>query len=119
MTIPRWPSTLPRQMLADGQGETLPDGLLRSENDAGPVKVRRRSSATVWEIVGTFAMTHAQYDAFREFVDEEIAGGALPFEFPHQRDCALYRLVRLRPGDVTATRVATGWRVSVKVEVLP
>jgi hypothetical protein len=119
MALPRWPVALPRQMMLEGQGEKLPDGLLRSDNDAGPAKVRRRSSATPWEMAGTFRMTHAQYDAFRAFVDQDIAGGALPFEFPHQRDCAAWLLVRVKPGDVTAVRVGPGWRVSMKLEVLP
>lgn len=119
MALPRWPTTLPRQMMLDGQGENIPDGLLRSENEAGPAKVRRRSSATPWELVGTFRMTNTQYDAFRAFVDATIAGGALPFEFPNQRDCAAYHLARIKPGDVTASRVGPTWRVSIKLEILP
>ncbi len=119
MTLARWPSTLPRQMMLDGQGETLPDGLLRSDTDAGPAKVRRRSSATPWEMSGTFRMSHTQYDAFRAFIDADLAGGALPFEFPDQRDCAGWLLARIKPGDVTAARIGTGWHVSLKIEVLP
>jgi hypothetical protein len=119
MALVLWPEALPRLFLLAGYSETVPDGLLRSENDAGPAKVRRRSSASIWEASGAMSMSAAQYAAFRAFLDDDLGGGALPFEFPDQRAPTGYWLARIRPDSVEASRVGPRWRVSFKVEVLP
>lgn len=119
MPNPVWPAALPRQFLAASATETVPNGLLRSENDAGPAKVRRRSVATPWEASGAMLMTQAQYVAFRDFLAADLAGGASVFWFPNQRASTGSWLARIKPDSVEASRLGPRWRVTFKVEVLP
>lgn len=83
--MPTWPATLPQAPLADGYHEGGPGGLLVREPDAGPPEVRRRSTAGRQPIAAQYAVTAAQLATFELFVRDDLAGGALAFDWPHPR----------------------------------
>lgn len=76
-----WPSTLPQHLLVQGFGQSLPEGRVRSANDVGPPKVRRRSSQNVHIITGQMVMTFDQWADLQTFVNSTTGGGTLPFLF--------------------------------------
>lgn len=79
MTIPVYPEDLPPYFLVDGFSYTFPDGRVKSQPDSGPPKMRRRTSAVVTPIAGAFDGSNNDFLRLRAFIDEECAGGALPF----------------------------------------
>jgi hypothetical protein len=76
-----WPPTLPQHLLVQGFGQSLPEGRVRSANDVGPPKVRRRSSQNVYIITGQMVMTFDQWADLQTFVNSTTGGGTLPFLF--------------------------------------
>mgnify|MGYP006976729380 CR=1 FL=1 len=76
-----WPSTLPQYLLVQGFGQSLPEGRVRSANDVGPPKVRRRSSQNIYTITGQMVMTFDQWADLQTFVNSTTGGGTLPFLF--------------------------------------
>ena len=86
-------------MLRSGYTEGFGDGLLRSSMDAGPAKVRRRSSFTPSLLTGTFRMTRDQLFAATAFIRGPLIGGSLPFYIPDPmrgpEQSALVRFVTL------------------------
>ena len=76
-----WPSTLPQHLLVQGFGQSLPEGRVRSANDVGPPKVRRRSSQNIYIITGQMVMTFDQWADLQTFVNSTTGGGTLPFLF--------------------------------------
>jgi len=119
MTVPTWPDTLPQRFLVNGNQEATGDGRLRSPTDTGPGKVRRRSSAVVNPLGGTLRMNAAQLAIFDGFIDSDIAGGSLPFNFPAPYGAGTW-LVQI--GDTMPSRANVGgdrWNVTLALEVLP
>ncbi|MFU0504005.1 hypothetical protein [Pseudaminobacter sp. NGMCC 1.201702] len=58
--VDAWPASLPQYLLRDGYSGGLGDGRIRSRPDAGPPKVRPRSSAMPEPLQGRMMMTGAQ-----------------------------------------------------------
>lgn len=112
-----WPSTVPQYMLVGSYSEEAPNNLISSSVSVGPAKVRRRTTAGVGKISGSFMMTSAELALFETFVSSTIQDGALPFTFPNQRGGAT-KLVRLIPSYSIAP-FGLNWSVSVELEVLP
>lgn len=81
--MPTWPATLPQRPLADGFEETGRDGVLRTRMDAGPPKTRRRTTAGSSRMRCTFRLTTAQRATFVTFVESDLAGGALAYDWLH------------------------------------
>ncbi|WEX07368.1 hypothetical protein [Chelativorans sp. AA-79] len=77
-----WPFTLPQSMRLSGFNRGLPDNRLRSQNDVGPAKVRRRASLAPYPISGDMIMTREQWGLLADFVNRTTGGGTLPFYFP-------------------------------------
>lgn len=119
MALARWPASLPQYFLRSSYSEGTGKSVIRSEMDTGPAKLRRRSRAVVRPVDGSLLMTGDQYETFVTFVENTIGGGALPFEFPHQRRPGEFWLVRLADPDVMATPKGPLWQVQLKIEVLP
>lgn len=114
-----WPASLPQKLLVEGYSEGLADGRLISQMDAGPAKVRRRSSAMPRPLQGSMIMTSAQLATMRTFVNTTLIGGSLPFDFPDPATGATL-LVRCA-GSVPALTNLGGayWNVSLDLEILP
>ena len=116
-----WPATLPQTFLIDGFAEGLSiKNVIRSSNDTGPAKVRRRSTASPRPINGAMDMTDQQLQTLKNFINGELAGGSLPFYFPAQPPFVGTYLVRfneeLPQWDWFAPHV---WKVDIKLEILP
>jgi hypothetical protein len=84
MAIPVWPLELPQRVLTDGYSEKARDGRMFSRTSAAPGKVRRRYSSAVLPVAAAIIVTYEQKSRLERFIDEEIAGGVLPFTMPDQ-----------------------------------
>ncbi|WP_437871287.1 hypothetical protein ACSD7O_22190 [Methylorubrum extorquens] len=82
MSPPFWPDDLPRHFEREGFRRTLGDGRLRSRTTTGPGKERRRSRAIVEPFTAQLKVTRAQLLRFDRFLDQDLAGGTLPFIMP-------------------------------------
>lgn len=83
MAIPAWPETLPYIPTVNGTGpQTLYQAPLRTEMEDGPVRQRRRSTATWSAVALRFRMTNAQYQTFKDFVTDTLNHGASRFTMP-------------------------------------
>lgn len=78
--MPTWPATLPAPQVA-GYALNPVDMTARTEMEAGPARVRRRSSARVDMVPVRWSMTDAQMEIFRAWFDSptEADGGAAWF----------------------------------------
>lgn len=122
MAASLWPITLPQIFLIDGYARAIASSknLIRSSTDVGPPKIRRRSTAAPVPMSGVFDMTSAQIAILSEFVDGEIEGGALPFQFPAQPPDSGSYLVRFGEELPQFDWLAPGhWKVDIKLEILP
>lgn len=100
MTIPIWPSDLPRPR-RDGYGSVLPDGRSSTQPEAGPPRVRRRFSAAVATRQLTIDVDADGRMRFWRFWREDTVGGSLPFWIPD------WTLEGLPIGDEAGTALAT------------
>ena len=73
--MPSWPATLPAPMVA-GYALNPVDMTARTEMEAGPARVRRRSSARVDMVPVRWSMTDAQMAIFRAWFDAPFLGNA-------------------------------------------
>jgi hypothetical protein len=114
-----WPATVPHCFTFDSLVAGLPDGRLRSQTDAGPAKVRRRSSAMPRPLAGQLVMTYAQWADLETFATVTTDGGALPFTFPSPTG-GTDLLVRFGESLPTWRRYGIGKvMVDLQLEVLP
>jgi hypothetical protein len=110
---------LPQSPLNEPFSYAVGSALVRTQMDAGAAKVRRSLSKPVDLISATYLWTDSERDVFKNFVENTIQGGALPFQY------ALcggdYMLVRLVPeGETlyTISRQSNKWSVTVTLEVV-
>lgn len=80
--MPTWPASLPQFLLVDGFEIEFAENRLRSDNDAGPAKVRRRTTLNVGIMRGSMVMDCAQKATFQTFVNDTLLGGTIAFDFP-------------------------------------
>jgi hypothetical protein len=79
--IARWPSELPRPLRA-GYQRTSGESRLRTTNDKGPARQRRRFSSVTDTLDLTFILTMNEWARLLRFYREETLDGALPFIMP-------------------------------------
>lgn len=77
-----FPATLPGPD-AEQFTETLGDGRIRTENDMGPVKVRRRYTAVLDVLEVAYHLTQTQAGTLRTFYRTDTKGGTLQFDYTH------------------------------------
>jgi hypothetical protein len=140
MTLAIWPPELPFPTRGSYQFSTG-EGRLRSRNDAGPVRQRRRFSSVVNTVDMTFILTADQWARLQRFYDEELAQGEMPFVQPDfSRDgwplsdengavlttetgaailIAATHIVQFGEGLPNATPLGVGWSVAMRLEILP
>ena len=82
MAAPSWPAGLPQKLHVEGQASRPANNTIRSSVDAGPSKVRRRSTAAVRPLTGKMWLKSSQRQMLEEFYTIDLASGALPFLFP-------------------------------------
>lgn len=81
MTVPYWPSDLPRPNRAGYQRQT-DDPRLARRAEAGPPAYRRRWSSTTRSVALVIDVSRSQKAIFDDFHDEVTASGSLPFWMP-------------------------------------
>ncbi len=82
-----WPADLPQYFEADSYSYEPGSGVIRTQMDAGPPKVRRRFTAVYNVHRGAMIMSRTQFTTyFQPFVDTTLGGGVLEFIFPNPID---------------------------------
>jgi hypothetical protein len=121
--MPTWPSSLPDAPLQQGYQEQVPNTLVRTEMDKGPAKVRRRSTAGTRAFTVNLLLTEAQVVTLDSFIDQDLDGGALRFDWTHPRTGAAvqFRLVPIGNDGLVSYQAVTGnrYRVQMRLEILP
>jgi hypothetical protein len=77
----QWPITLQQLANQSGFNYEIGNTVIRSENDIGAPKVRRRFTKSVDKMSVTINCTRTQWNTLYNFFDVTLAGGTLPFEF--------------------------------------
>jgi hypothetical protein len=77
--MPSWPATLPQEPNNGEYKETPPHVLIQDDNQEGPANARRRLG--VRKLSLPFRFDAVQTDIFDAWLDTDIAGGALSFDF--------------------------------------
>jgi len=123
MAVYRWPTSLPQKPLIDGYKRVVPNNLIRSSMDTGSDKVRKRGRFKPQEISASYVLTAAQRNTLEAFVHDNIAEGAICFNWPHPE---LNRLVRARLKasqdgvlEFSPYKTTTRWAVTLKLEIWP
>lgn len=123
MAVYRWPTSLPQKPLVDGYKRVLPNNLIRSSMDTGSDKVRKRGRFKPQEISASYVLTAAQRNTLESFVHDNLAEGAICFNWPHPE---LNKLVRARLKasqdgilEFSPYRDTTRWSVTLKIEIWP
>lgn len=117
-----WPVSLPVQPLEKGYNEGIPDNTLRSGNDAGPAKVRRKAGLIPFPMAVVMLCTAAQVGTLQTFVNTTLSGGALRFEWTHPRTGATVEARFLPNGNKLVDLVPSGpfrWTATFTLEILP
>ena len=119
MANPVWPVGLPQLTAVEGYGEAPPDTALRTNMDAGPAKVRRRSTAGIRPLSVQFDLDAAQVETLDAFYVATLQGGALSFDWVHPRTQAAATLRFVQPPAYRPHGSDAAWRAVVQLEVLP
>lgn len=120
-----WPGGLP-QFVNISPRRTRQNQILRSKNDAGPPKQRRKFTANLTTFDVTMTFTGAQMDIFDTFFDGTINGGVDEFSWVDPFDNSAVTAMRFtrtptftQVGQDGTTYATSVWRGSMQLEVLP
>jgi hypothetical protein len=121
--MPTWPSSLPDYVLVQGYEENTPNTLVRTQMDKGPDKVRRRYTAGTRTFGAQLELTGAQVATLESFLENDLDGGALRFDWTHPRtqNSVSFRFVPLRD-DTLVSYSGLGndyYRAQMQLEILP
>lgn len=97
MSNPTWPPSLPQYPNQDGFSEEQADNTIRTQFDAGTMKLRRRYTAAPIKFTMSFTLTAAQKTTLETFFNTTLAGGSLPFDWVKPSDNAAATFVFRSP----------------------
>lgn len=111
-----WPAGLPQSFNASGYNEdrSRKNTLIRTKMDAGPDKVRLRSTAGPLLVSGVMHMTTSQLATLDTFVDTTTNGGVDQFDFPYRTGTESVRFLKMPK---YKSKGADLWDVSFTLEV--
>lgn len=123
MAVYRWPTTLPQVPQFNGYKRSLPNNLIRSSMDTGSDKVRKRGRFKPEVVSATYLLDNAQKTTLENFVHDNLAEGAICFNWPHPELNKLVR-ARLKAGnngifDIQPYSTSLMWQVSLELEIWP
>ena len=122
-TAINWPSTLPQSFQQSSYSESPQSGLIRTNMDSGPPKVRRRFTALVTTYKGSMILTNTQVATFKSFFTSTIKYGSLSFNFPDPTNLLSTIEVLLKANDPPYNLVPDGetldWMISFELESVP
>src|SRR5690606_8662050 len=101
-----------------GFHETVPDNVLRSQTDAGPAKLRRRSTSGVRGLTLAYMLSKAEVAALESFYLDTLAGGIVSFTLAHPRTGGNVTCRFKKPPAYVALNGAV-FRAGLELEVLP
>jgi len=112
-----WPTTLRDLWLKDSFQETPPNNMIRTEMDAGPAKVRRRTTSNVRLFQGKLFLTKTLVATLDTFFVTSTVSGTLTIALNHPRTkvAGTYRFV----SEPQYTRYDSGWVATIQLELLP
>ena len=116
---PTWPATLPQFVLRGGYAEGFQSTVLFSPTDSGRAKRRQRFLSAPKELNVVIPMDDAELLIFTTFLEEELAGGALSFTFPHPRLGTNVTVAFREVPDPIRPEGALTYLVALKLEILP
>lgn len=99
MAAPSWPAALPIRIEAASYGVRRDGGVIESPVDRGRPKTRRRFDDVVVRRRVTLRFEASEMDDWETFLDTGIAGGALPFSWPHPERGGATETVRIEVPD--------------------
>ena len=79
MTVAAWPTGVPDTFESSGFAYDADSGVVRSDMDSGPPKVRRRFSSVSKNMKGTIIMTKAQFLLWETWFEDVVYHGSLSF----------------------------------------
>ena len=74
-----WPTGIPSVFQASGYGFDAQSGVIRSDMETGPAKVRRRFTAVTENHKGTIIMSKSEFATWKSWFENVIVFGTLPF----------------------------------------
>ena len=122
MANPQWPAGLPDLVERQGYREGLKAGAIATRMDSGRKKRRRRFTNTPSDIDIPLKMTLAEKATFYSFWDNDIAFGALPFDWVRPSDSTNVTFAfrePQRPSFIEPEPGAKLWRIVLQLEILP
>lgn len=113
-----WPNNIPDKPLVDSFAETPPRDVVRTQMDAGPAKMRPRSTSGVRNLNVTFMMNETELSNLDTFYETTTSQGTARFDFSHPRTGTT---VEMRFVERPTYRLVSDddYEVRVKFEVLP
>jgi hypothetical protein len=85
-----WPETLPQCPILNGFSEQRQRNVVSFNPDVGPVKLRRRNSASGAMASVVFRMTLSELAIFRTFFVDTLEDGPISFQWQHPLDGLVY-----------------------------
>lgn len=121
--MPTYPASLPQQPLVDGYEEGFPNTLVRTQMDKGPDKVRRRFTAGTRTFTIQLLLDETQVQTLDDFIDIDLEGGALRFDWTHPRTGASvqFRFIPVNNDAIVTYQTVSSkfYRAQAQVEILP
>lgn len=116
-----WPTTLPEFVLSDGYSEEAPKTSIATKMDYGPKKRRRRSTAAERPFKLRIALTADQVEILDDFFVNDLAGGALLFDWVHPRTGAAveFGFTDCKPPKYSNPGGGEKWYADIEIEVMP
>jgi len=78
-----FPASLAQKLLESGFSYDKGSTVVRSSNDTGPNKVRRRFTAPINTIAGSIELNLNDFNTLEEFYDTTLNGGVKTFNYNH------------------------------------
>lgn len=116
-----WPPSLPQELRIADHAVTFPSGVIRTQMDAGPAKVRRRFSSAPVPHRGSIVVDGEQLETLWLFFEQSTSMGAEAFEWvdPRTGNAAMVRFLEPPQTSPLAPRSPTSkWTVTLAIEVL-
>jgi hypothetical protein len=114
-----WPGTLPQLVAVDGYSEEPPSVTARTQMDAGPDKVRRRTTVGIRPLAVQLDLTKTQVETLDVFFVTTLKGGSLPFDWVDPRNQTAHSLRFVRPPVYRPQGSDVAWRAVMQLEILP
>lgn len=85
VSLPVWPSALPRQPLLDALEESFPSLISNVTTGNKSMIVRKMASRSQTKLSVSFNFTKEQMQTFEDFFNQTLDGGSVRFTFKHPR----------------------------------